>query len=942
MSATSTQFHHYALETGSTGEPRALSADGTGATYRAYDQRTHQAVLLRIFSDKLLADAAVQREFVHHARWLIELDHPRVTRIIDTGNCGEQFYYVLENPGGELVEEMVASSGPLGVEHALTLQLQLAEVLMAVRSHPGLLSRVWPRNLMVGGRGSTPSIHVIAQNLIAAIDPVEQPEYLAPEILAGHRESEQSILYSIGATLFFMLSGRPPYPAHLASDDLLEFKFKQLPDMAILPLGTPYPLLRQLLAAEPGNRPQSIEAWERALRQFLQFTPAATGRVHVLPAGGAASVPTPLTPFRVTGSSAGGPANVASGNHDELQQAKEHTQRLSLELTKRVQKELALTEQLERLEQELGAERARVRELTSRHQIRPSEEDLTHLKTEKTKIDEEWAAILAARKTLEREKSDFLKRTQRFSISQLKSELEPRNEAASQPTAKSRFFRFGKKVKSTRHKAAAILNREPKPGVNEVPSQQPGEAPATEETERIELGANGPKTVIGLGFVTQKPVAQKPADGVADEALPAAPVAKEKPGTTSSPEPEGERTERVAPEPINEEPPAERSPAEKPVTEEPPVAASPMEQPAVEVLDPDDSGMEAPVTAKPSEDSEENGDRDESGDREIAKVARRVEVPFVKSDDREGETEMEESAKKTAQTSSVTPFILAKPASASSLEQKAAPVSFRPESPSSEATALPLLASPRPLASRADSVQALKNEASADPVGPKAPAKPPLAEAQESHLPLPESGSRSAVLLKPPVKRTVYEPLPGAWVALVILGLVIASGLYLAYRTFFAMQDDGVLGVGAPNSPVVVELFEPAEDAEEPDPLEDADQPSQQGPEISERETQVNEELRVEMRAFENFLLVQDEAWKELLGGMQNLKQEEAAYSADERRQIRRELIEDLERKAQLSKDGHLRENPDFGEVYAYLKGVLASGDSGQGDAAVETEGGNE
>ena len=85
----------------------------------------------------------------------------------------------------------------------------------------------------------------------------------------------------------------------------------------------------------------------------------------------------------------------------------------------------------------------------------------------------------------------------------------------------------------------------------------------------------------------------------------------------------------------------------------------------------------------------------------------------------------------------------------------------------------------------------------------------------------------------------------------------------------------------------------------------------------------MNDELRVDMKAFNNFLLIQDEEWAELLHGLKVLEGQTEKYSEDELQKVRQELFEDLERKAQLKKDGSLMKDKAFREVYDYVKSLL-------------------
>jgi serine/threonine protein kinase len=770
-------FDHYELEQMASGGLRVLSSDGTGTTHRATDTRTQQPVIIRIFSERLLADAATQRDFVEHAQLLIELDHPNITRIIDTGQFGNQFFYVVQDPRGKTVEELVEASGPLDVGWALRLHLQLFEALMAVRTKPGLLSRVWPRNLMITSEGESSRINLIAQNLIAPVHPVEQPEFLAPEILAGHADSAQATLYSIGATLYYMLTAKSPYPAGLSVEDLIELKSSSLPDMSVLPPAAPTTLLRQILESDSRNRPKSLMEWDRALQRFIRFTPQDTGRIMV-PGEPVSALPPPVaakpvTPFVVVPAPPKSPEPEPQPSDLELEKAKVHTQRLRLELTKRVQKELALTAQLKELEEKLEAERDRVQELTARQTITPTEEEQKRIESNKAKVDDEWESLRAAKKKLDREQNEFLKKTQRFSVSQLKSELDeakvPKSDDAKVGQAKPRSFWFSRRPKEKEALVEKVPVQPQAPVAKTEPSVQP-------QAQKKEVLADSPKVE---SLKASSPVKPTTSDTPFSISKPAADTAA--PSKQSEP---------------------------KVVTF---VRPSEAEKPAI-------AAKEAEVPVSPSD-----GDHSKKG------------VPRIPRADR---------------------AIVSKP-----VIHRATPA---------------------------------------------------------SRIPTP-----------------TYQPLPGAWLALFMLGAVIALGLFLAYRTFFGQQEDFYIGgVGDKDEPAVVEFSNESESAPASDGETDTivivasndgvdPQTASSAALTSNREAQVNEEIRVDMKAFENFLLLQDQEWAELLHGLKIMEVQADRYSVEELQQIRQELYDDLERAAQLKKDTKLMDEPGFRELFDYLKPLV-------------------
>ena len=198
-----------------------------------------------------------------------------------------------------------------------------------------------------------------------------------------------------------------------------------------------------------------------------------------------------------------------------------------------------------------------------------------------------------------------------------------------------------------------------------------------------------------------------------------------------------------------------------------------------------------------------------------------------------------------------------------------------------------------------------------------------------------------------------YQPLPGAWVALAILALVVGLGLFMAYRTFFSNSGkQSYLRGSVQSEPTVVKL------GDEPQPFElleagevegEIETPSEEGVDETNdsseavegdgaattqengsdarpnREATVNNELRVDTVSFNNFLLTQDEEWAELLHGMKKLETSEK-YSAEQAQGVRQELFDDLKRKLEL-KGEVLREDAGFKALYDYVGGFLSTGE---------------
>ncbi len=839
-------FDHYQIQTDSLGNPRILSTDGTGTTYKAEDTRSGHSVIIRVFSERLLAESSVQKDFVNHARLLIELDHPNITRIIDTGQQGNQFFYVMNDPGGRTVREIVEEDGPMELSLVLRLQSELSETLIASRTQPGLLSRIWPNNVIVTTRGSEASLIIIAQNLIGPAKPEEAPAFLAPEILAGHPETPQSTLYSVGATLYYMLTGQAPQSEDRSEDELIELKTHQPVDTGLLPSGAPISLMRQVLEAQPRERPRSMMEWDRSLQRFIRFTP--TSSVRTKPEAppqeqeaALANAPTPKSQVPLAPSTASheAPPRELLAQGEELEKAKVHTQRLSLELTKRVQKELALTEQLKRLESELEKERATVRKLSEEPAPSPKNQD---------SLEAQWEELRSARKELDREKKEFLKKTQRFSLNELKADAEKQpaeksSEPLSNKTKKlTRLFHLGK-LKTDESSAANPPPPTKKPEVGKsvspktVPSETPAPPPPTSTTQAQPLESTQRHAIPSTAASTATTRIIKPK---AEDALkPKAEMAAKK-EAVRAPADRQKNDSKKASETTTTNKSAATS------------KTAPQRKPVV--------GKAAPTD-------------------------------------------------KTAPTKKPTPFTAAHRETASKSTPTAAPPFGKPFAEPNEAPTNKLQETKK----RVDAEKPVVME---KPVKTAKPVVEAEVTAEEDYQ---------------------VQPLRGAWFALAMLSLVIALGLYMVYRTFFSKDSSPLLGESGKDQDAVVLEIWPEENRNQnaaaavPNPVEtespnipESDPGEEQSP---SREDALNDELRrIDLKVFNNYLLLEDQEWAELLHGLKLLESQPEQYSEAEITRIRADLLDDLLRKTQLHKDSGITQEQGYKDLLAYLQKVLPEG----------------
>ncbi len=194
-----------------------LGSGGSSTLYRATDTDAGRPVAVKILHHARAADPRWVETFLREAKVTASLRHPGIVRILDWGRIGERPYQVMELLEGGSLEQRLAGGARLGEGEALHLGLEIASALRLAGAH-GLVHRdIKPGNILFGPGGAPKLVDFglcQAANALAEGDaPVfGTPYYLPPERLQREPEDARSDIYSLGATLYHALAGRPPYP----------------------------------------------------------------------------------------------------------------------------------------------------------------------------------------------------------------------------------------------------------------------------------------------------------------------------------------------------------------------------------------------------------------------------------------------------------------------------------------------------------------------------------------------------------------------------------------------------------------------------------------------------------------------------------------------------------------------------------------------------------
>ncbi len=211
-----------------------LGAGGMGEVYRARDSKLRRDVAVKVLPATLAADAAALARFEREALAVAALSHPNILSIYDFGSAGGVTYAVMELVEGETLRSLLGE-GPLPVARAVDVALQVARGLAAAHGK-GIVHRdLKPENLMVSTDGHVKILdfgiakqaephaedETSAETLSERTEPgsmVGTLSYMSPEQVRGHPVDGRSDLFSLGAVLYEMLSGKRAFRKESAAE----------------------------------------------------------------------------------------------------------------------------------------------------------------------------------------------------------------------------------------------------------------------------------------------------------------------------------------------------------------------------------------------------------------------------------------------------------------------------------------------------------------------------------------------------------------------------------------------------------------------------------------------------------------------------------------------------------------------------------------------------
>jgi len=280
MMGSTTFSKHYCVCIREDGTPRELTRLGSVVTYKAIDYRSGHPVALQVIP-LTSVDQAAREQFEEQARAAQKLDHINIAKIFDVRIEDEHIVFVTEYLQGETADAWIVAHGTMAPDAVVRIGLQVVSALAAAMFHELTHRSIQPSNLMIvpgtNPEGEWPFVKLLnfglaglklysEENEPRELVPTIAPQFASPEQLQDGTVDFRSEIFSLGATMCFLLTGAVPLAGIPNESGVAE---RELPSVGKIPRAI-RKVLRRMLRHNPDERPQDPVVFAEELHKCLQ------------------------------------------------------------------------------------------------------------------------------------------------------------------------------------------------------------------------------------------------------------------------------------------------------------------------------------------------------------------------------------------------------------------------------------------------------------------------------------------------------------------------------------------------------------------------------------------------------------------------------------------------------------------------------------------------
>lgn len=272
-----------------------LGSGGMGSVYLGRHHETGLVAAVKVLPAALAREEGFIERFGREIDAMLRLNNPHIVKLYDSGTDGETYYYSMEYVAGETLMSLIRRERKVSWQKCVEIAMQVCQALKGAHD-AGIIHRdLKPSNLLLAQDGTVKLTDFgvaqlfAAQRLTVTGGIVGTAEFMSPEQASGKRATRQSDLYSLGALMYVLITGRPPFGGSTAIEVMHKHKFAQYERPRLLVPDLPVwieEIIMQLLEKDPEKRiPDALVLYRRletALRKIaLSASPVSASDTEV-------------------------------------------------------------------------------------------------------------------------------------------------------------------------------------------------------------------------------------------------------------------------------------------------------------------------------------------------------------------------------------------------------------------------------------------------------------------------------------------------------------------------------------------------------------------------------------------------------------------------------------------------------------------------------------
>ena len=214
-----------------------IGAGGMAVVYRCNDEKLGRDVTVKILKEEYASDEKFKQRFKSEAYSVARLSHPNIVNVYDSGEDNGICYIVMEYVDGTSLKEVIEENAPLSSVTVLSIASQISSALINAHKNHIIHRDIKPQNILVARDGTVKVTDfgiakgVSDSTLTAKSDSLGSVYYLSPEQARGGYVDERSDIYSLGITMFEMITGEVPFDGDNSIAVAIKQISEELPDI---------------------------------------------------------------------------------------------------------------------------------------------------------------------------------------------------------------------------------------------------------------------------------------------------------------------------------------------------------------------------------------------------------------------------------------------------------------------------------------------------------------------------------------------------------------------------------------------------------------------------------------------------------------------------------------------------------------------------------------